>query len=96
MVRGTFMESIIEFKEGDMPSTNRCFFCNNEAPFIFGIINKNQQYNIKDSTGYKMDAVCMCEVHAEAFNSLLSGEHDVNALIDVMKNTKQRKINLRR
>ena len=43
-----------------------------------------------------MNGVNLCEQHAEAFNSLLSGDHDVNDLITVMKSRPSRKINLRR
>ena len=93
------MESLIQFNEGDKPSDARCFFCNKEAPFIFGIINiSNKIIDISKPKEdvYKLDAVYLCTSHAEAFNSLLSGEHDINNLIDIMKTTTQRKINLRR
>lgn len=98
MDRGISMESIINITEGVKPSeSHRCFFCDQEAPFHFGIVNSKKKVVIGENTnGYVMSSVALCSVHAEAFNSLLSGEHDVNELISVMKTTKSKKLNLRR
>ncbi len=103
MGRGISMESIIQINEGDIPNPkSKCFFCDKEAPFSFGIINANKMLITYDKmkeehrAGFVMNGVSLCEQHAEAFNSLLSGEHDVNDLITVMKSRPSRKINLRR
>lgn len=91
------MESIIKFIEGKAPSdTNKCFFCKKEAPFTFGVIHNENTIYTKDGNNFIMNNVALCNLHAEAFNSLLSGEHDVNDLIQVMATRTQKKINLRR
>jgi len=92
------METIIKVAEGDAFNTKRkCFFCEKEALFTFGIIKNDKVLNYDpDSPIFVMQSVGLCETHAEGFNSLLSGEHDINELISVMKDTKQRKINLKR
>lgn len=91
------MESIIQISEGDKPNSNRkCFFCEKEALFTFGIINNNKTIISNNAESFIMTSAPMCIIHAEAFNSLLSGEHDVNELITVMKTNKQKKLNLRR
>ena len=91
------LESIIQINEGDVPKkSNGCFFCSEEAPYTFGIINNENKIQSKNEDCFILNSVCMCERHAEAFNSLLSGEHDVNDLISVMKTSKQKRINLRR
>ena len=97
MDRGILMESIIQIKEGDIPSPeHECFFCKEKALFNFGII-KSDNIIISDYTDcFVLNSVALCEKHAEAFNSLLSGEHDINELITVMKSSKQQRINLRR
>jgi len=97
MEQDGLMESIINITEGNKPNEKRkCFFCEKEALFTFGIINNNKILTINNDELFVMQAVGLCDTHAEGFNSLLSGEHDINDLISVMKDTKQRKINLRR
>ena len=91
------METIIKVTEGDSFNTKRkCFFCEKEALFTFSIIKNDKVLKINNEESFIMQSVGLCETHAEGFNSLLSGEHDINELISVMKDTKQRKINLRR
>lgn len=92
------MESIIEIREGDIPKQNsECFFCKERAFLNFGIIDTTKKINIPNSDScFILNSVSLCERHAEAFNSLLSGEHDINELITVMKTKKQHRINLRR
>jgi len=91
------LESIIQVNEGDKPSLEqRCFFCKEEAPFTFGIIKANKIIKSKNEDCYIFSSVPLCEKHAEGFNSLLSGEHDINDLIIEMKSSKQKRINLRR
>jgi len=93
----TLMESIIQINEGDKPNDrHKCFFCEKEALFTFGVIDNNKTIISNNNKAFILTSVGMCNIHAEAFNSLLSGEHDVNELITVLKNTGQRKINLRR
>jgi hypothetical protein len=97
MDRGISMESIVNFKEGDKPSEeNGCFFCKEKAPFLFGIVDsrKTVHANTKEDKPFIMKSVALCKVHAEAFNSLISGEHDVSELITVMKTTSSRKNNI--
>ena len=98
MDRGISMEQIINVTEGDKPSDKHgCFFCEKDAPFLFGVIDsKNSVKTHKGEEGYVMNSVALCEQHAEGFNSLLSGKHDINELITVMKSSRQKKINLRR
>ena len=91
------METIIKILEGNKPNEKRkCFFCEKEALFTFGVINNNKTLDINNEESFIMQSVGLCSTHAEGFNSLLSGEHDINDLISVMKDNKQRKINLRR
>ena len=98
MDRGILMESLIHVKEGYTPgqTNTRCFFCDQEAPFTFGIIDNTRMIRSGATECYQMNSVDLCTIHAEGFNSLLSGEHDINDLIMVMKKTNQKKINLRR
>jgi len=89
------MESIVHFVEGDKPNSNTtCFFCKERARFVFGIINNNKTIISDNKEAFIMTSVGLCSSHAEAFNSLLSGEHDVNKLIITM-NESMKKINLR-
>jgi len=91
------LESIIQINEGDAPSLKQgCFFCKEEAPFTFGIINAKKIIKSKNNDCFILSSVPLCEKHAEGFNSLLSGEHDINDLITQMKSSKQKRINLRR
>ena len=88
------MESIIEFNEGYKPnSKTKCFFCDNEASLLFGMVNINKTI---EPEKYVMKSACMCLEHAEAFNTLLSGENDVNELVKIYKQQNTSKINLRR
>ena len=97
MDRGILMESIIQINEGDIPSSNNgCFFCEEKAPFTFGIIKSDKIIKSNNTDCFILNSVPLCEKHAEGFNSLLSGEHDINDLITVMKASKQKRINLRR
>ena len=91
------LQSIIQINEGDKPSLDKgCFFCKGEAPFTFGIIKNDKIIKSKNEDCFVLSSVPLCEQHAEGFNSLLSGEHDINDLITVMKSSKQKRINLRR
>ena len=91
-------ESIIHINEGDVPSTKtKCFFCKEDALFSFGIIDNKKQIKSNNQDCFVMKSVTLCSQHAEAFNSLLSGDHDINDLIVVLnKTTSQRRLNLRR
>ena len=92
------LESVIEYKEGNTPNEKcSCFFCEKDATVLFGITQKDAKVMAKDGSNcFIHNSVGLCNIHAEAFNSLLSGEHDVNNLITVMRTAKTGKINLRR
>jgi len=91
------MESIIKVLEGSKLKTRKCFFCNKEAVFTFGIVDNTKTIKTQDDdNSFIMNHVTICKAHAEAFNSLLSGEHDIEYLIKLTKTNTQNKINLRR
>lgn len=91
------MEMIVQVNEGSKPNVKRkCFFCDSDSKHTFGIIKDNKTILSNNNEAYIMTAVGLCDIHAEGINSLLSGEHDINDLINVMRTSKQKKLNLRR
>jgi len=90
------MESIIDITEGDIPSIKHtCFFCEEKAQFNFGSIDVTRTIISNNKDCFIYNSIPVCEKHAEAFDSLFSGEHDINELVTIIK-TKQKRINLRR
>ena len=90
------MESIIQINEGQKPGCEKhCFFCKNKSVFTFGFI-KNEIIMSNDNESYIMKSVSLCEQHANGFNTLLTGEYDIDALITTLTKTKHGKLNLRR
>ena len=71
------MESLVKFVEGNIPKEiHKCFFCDTHGELLFGIINIKNKYINNNDDCYKMDSIVVCNTHAEAINSLLSGDND--------------------
>jgi len=90
------MQALVKILEGKMTDNCKCFFCKKEALFTFGLINSTVKINHPDGDAFILDGVYLCNQHVEAFNTLLSGEHDIDNLIVLAGKSKKGKINLRR
>ena len=96
------MESFIVYNEGNKPNPNgdKCFFCEEKTFLLFNMTDTSYSepiiINGNETSQYASNGIYLCNKHAEAINSLLSGEHDINQLITVMRSVKQKKLNLRR
>ena len=90
------MQALIKILEGKLPEKSKCFFCEKEAFSTFGLINSKNKINHPEGEGYILDGVFLCDQHLEAFNTLLSGEHNIDDLIIIAGKSKKGKINLRR
>ena len=89
------MEALIQIHEGNIPKNGTCFYCDNKARYIIGMIDTENMVKT-EVDNYVFTSVGLCVNHAEAFNSLLSGEHDIDKLLIHRTNFKKNKLNLRR
>ena len=72
------MEAIIKVEDGNNIESGRCFFCNQDATYIFGVIDSNN----KKFNGYPLNGFHVCKIHMDAINRLLDGTYDIKKMIN--------------